>query len=186
MKETQKQAANWQKATFRKSPPSLLSRQLRKKRTRHLNRRRQIIGLAYSAAGCMGLIGLFQMGMLKHLPDPPLPYFDADTVDASEEAYEKMATPDAFIGLTSYAATAMLAAMGGPYRTTEKPWLPLTLAGKTIFDAYQAAKLSRDQWVRHRAFCFWCLVAAGATFAAVPLALGEARETARELLLGNG
>ena len=55
-------------------------------------------------------------------------------------------------------------------------------ASKVSIDAAQAAKLSWDQWAKHRAFCFWCLVAAGATFAAVPLAMPEAGAEAKRLL----
>ncbi len=38
------------------------------------------------------------MGIIEHLPEPPLPYFDADKVDAAAEAYAKLSTPDAVIG----------------------------------------------------------------------------------------
>ena len=68
-----------------------------------------------------------------------------------------------------------LAAMGGADRATQRPWIPLALAAKVLVDAAQSGKLTVDQWTKHRAFCFWCLLAAGATFATVPLALPEAR-----------
>ena len=41
------------------------------------------------------------------------------------------------------------------------------------FDVANAARLFVDQWTKHKAFCFWCVIAAGATFAAAPLVLGE-------------
>jgi hypothetical protein len=166
--------------------PRVLSRHLRRKKTPNLRRRRGIIGLAFAAAASMGVIGLYQMGILRHLPEPGFPYFNADKVDASEEAYGLLATPDAFIDLASYSLTAALAAAGGPDRPADRPWLPLALAGKAAVDAVQAARLSRDHWVRHRAFCFWGLLAAGATFAAVPLAFGEARDAVRELAKRGG
>lgn len=83
------------------------------------------------------------------------------------------------LGFGSYAATMALAAMGGKNRAKEKPWLPLALAGKTLVDAFQAARLTRDQAVKHHAYCFWCLVAAAATFVTVPFALSEARTALR-------
>ncbi len=46
-------------------------------------------------------------------------------------------------------------------------------------DALGAGKLTVDQWTKHRAFCLWCLLAAGATFASVPLVLPEARAALR-------
>ncbi len=162
--------------------PEELSRQLRQGSSKFLARRRKIVGLALTAAGSMGLISLYQMGIIKHLPEPPLPYFDGDKVDAAAEAYAMLSTPDAVIGLGSYATTLGLAAMGGQDRATERLWIPLALAAKVAFDAVQAGKLSVDQWTEHQAFCFWCLLAAGSSFATVPLVIPEARAALRQLL----
>lgn len=162
--------------------PRLLSDQLRHGRDPLLRRRRGIVGLALTAAGSMGLISLYQVGLIRHIPEPPIPGLDADKVDASGEAYEKLDSPDALIGLTSYGATALLASSGGPRRVDERPWLPLLVAGKVGFDTLQAARLTRDQWARHRAFCSWCLLAAGATFAMVPLAVPEASAALKRLM----
>ena len=161
--------------------PKQLSRQLREDGDHSLARRRGIVACGLAAAGAMGVITLYQIGIIKHLPEPPLPGFDADKVDASEEAYSYFQTPDAFIGLGSYAATMGLAAMGAKNRAETRPWLPLVLLAKTTADAAQAARLTIDQWTKHKAFCFWCLLAAAATFAALPLAVPEAVEAVNHL-----
>lgn len=153
-----------------------LSRQLRRGSGEHLERRRKATVSTLVAAGCMGIIALYQMGVIPHLPEPPIPGFDADEVDASEEAYERFAMPDAVLGLGSYAATLALIAAGGEDRARTRPWLPLALAAKAGLDAAQAAKLTWDQWAKHRAFCSYCLVAAGATFSTLPRVWPEARE----------
>ena len=119
--------------------PEQLSEQLRHDTGSFLEHRRGIVGLALGAAASMGVIALYQMGILKHLPEPPLPGLDADKVDASGEAYEKLATPDALLGLGSYAATAILAGMGEKDRATTRPWIPLALGDKVGVDAAQAA-----------------------------------------------
>lgn len=160
--------------------PKELSRELREGAGGYLPQRRGIVALGLAAAGSMGLIALYQMGVIRHLPEPPIPGFDADKVDASEEAYGHLQMGDAFIGLGSYAATMGLAAMGAKNRAATQPWIPLALFAKTGADAAQAARLTVDQWTKHRAFCFWCLLAAAATFAALPLAVPEALEA-----LGN-
>ncbi len=165
--------------------PEELSRQLREATGGSLEQRRKIAGLALAAAGSMGLISLYQTGVVKSLPDPPLPYFDSEKVNAGAEAYSRLSMPDAPIGLGCYAATLGLAAMGGENRAEEKPWIPLALAAKAAFDALQAGKLTADQWKDHRAFCFWCLLAAGATFATVPLVIPEARAALRHLSRGS-
>jgi uncharacterized membrane protein len=163
-----------------------LSRELRHGSGEFLERRRSLTGLSLVAAGSMALITLYQMGIIKHLPEPPLPRLNADKVDAAAQAYEKLNAPDAALGLSSYTTTLLLAAMGGEDRARTHPWIPLALAGKVAVDALQAAKLTVDQWVKHRAFCSWCLLAAGVTFAAVPQVVPEARAALRHLRDGAG
>ena len=156
-----------------------LSRELRTANGDYLSQRRKIVSLGLVASTSMGLIALYQTGVIRRLPDLPGRWFDAAKVDASEEAYSYFSTPDGTLGLGSYAATVVLAAMGGMGRARTKPWAPLALFAKVVADAAVAAKLTRDQWAKHKAFCIWCLVAAGATFATVPLAFPEARAALR-------
>lgn len=52
-------------------------------------------------------------------------------------------------------------------------------------DVLLSAKLTLDQATKHRAFCAWCLTAAGATFAALPLVIPEARAALRRLRQGR-
>src|SRR3954451_6605544 len=158
--------------------PRQLSEELRNSDDPALRKRRGIIALSALASASMGLIALYQTGVIRHLPDVPSKWFDADRVDASDEAYSRFATPDAILGLGSYAATMGLAAIGGRDRS---PWLSRALTAKVLFDVANAARLTRDQWKNYRAFCIWCLIAAGATFAMLPLALRWCR-TSSQLL----
>ncbi|MDQ6644714.1 MAG: vitamin K epoxide reductase, partial [Chloroflexota bacterium] len=109
------------------------------------------MSLSLAAVGSMGLIILYQMGIIKNIPNPSLPGFDAAKVDASAEAYAKLATPDGAIGLASYAVTIGLAAMGEEDRAYEQPWIPLALAAKVGFDAVQAGMLTVDQVTKQKA-----------------------------------
>lgn len=161
--------------------PERLSRELRTGKGKLLVRRRGIVLLSTVASGSMLYISLYQMGILPHLIDPPLPYFNSDTVDAASEAYKYLHVPDALLGLNSYAATAVLAAMGGEDREQSQPWLPLALGGKLLLDVVNATRLTVDQWTKHRSFCLWCLLASAATYASVPLALPELRAAVRAL-----
>jgi uncharacterized membrane protein len=154
--------------------PRQLSRELRTGEGGFLVQRRGIVACGLAAVGAMGLIALYQIGLIKHLPEPPLPGLKADKVDASDEAYSYLETPDAFIGLGSYAVTMGLAAMGGKDRATTQPWIPVALLAKVTADAAQAGKLTLDQWTKHKAFCFWCLLAASVTFVSLALAVPEA------------
>lgn len=146
-----------------------------------LTARRVIVGLSFFSGVILGGIGLFQMGIFKKIPEPKLPGFDANKVNGSLEAYSMFATPDALLGMASYAATACLAGMGGRNRWRYTPWIPLMMSGKTLADTALAAKLTADQWTKYRAFCIWCLLTAAATFATVPLALPEAKAAWKRL-----
>ena len=123
----------------------------------------------------MGLISLYQMGVLRHLPHPPVKGLDSDKVDGSPEAYRRLATPDAALGTASYAATLVLAAMGGKARARNHLWVPLALAAKVGFDVAQAVRMLVVQWTHFRSFCFWCLSLQAAPSPAL-LAWGERRE----------
>jgi uncharacterized membrane protein len=158
-----------------------LSRQWQESATGFLTERRAMAALSAVAIGAMTLIALYQLGILKHLPEPPLPGLDADRIDASPEAYKLLGTPDAVLGVGSYAATMTLAAMGGSNRAQEQPWLPLALASKVGFDVAQAVRLTVVQWTKFRAFCFWCLVSAATSVATAPLVFGETRAALRQL-----
>jgi uncharacterized membrane protein len=159
-----------------------LSRELRTGSSPDLRRRRGIVGLSLVASATMGLIALYQTGVIRHLPEPPLRGLDADKVNGSAQAYEMFAVPDAILGLGSYTATMGLAAMAGADRAKELPLIPLALAAKVAFDVANAARLTVDQWTKHRAFCLWCLIAASATFAMVPLVIPEAMTAGRALI----
>ena len=144
-------------------------------------RRRQVVRLSMLSATCMAVVALYQFGITKHVPEPRMPMLDADKVDGSGEAYQTLSVGDAFLGFVSYGVTMLLAAMGGPRRHVTNPVLPLAMAAKSMFDASGAAKLTVDQWTKHRAFCSWCLTAAAATFAVVPAVMPEARAAAETL-----
>lgn len=77
----------------------------------------------------------------------------------SAQAYKKLQTPDAILGIGS-----MIATMG-------------LFVAKIAWDATTSAKLTVDQWTKYRAFCVWCLLSATATFAMLPFAWNEIRSS---------
>jgi uncharacterized membrane protein len=158
-----------------------ISDDLRRGESAALDARRRIAALSLSAMGSMGMVAAYQFGLLKSLPEPSLPRLDSDRVDASGEAYQFLRTPDAALGLASYAATLALAGMGGRDRARDQPWLPLALAAKTVLDAASGIYLGLEQGTKHKRFCTWCLIAAGASIAMVPTALPEAQRSWRHL-----
>ncbi len=79
-------------------PAEAVSNALRRGAGTHLDARRRVAALSLTAMGSMGAVAAYQFGLLGHLPEPPLPGLDSDTVDASGEAYQLLKTPDAALG----------------------------------------------------------------------------------------
>lgn len=154
-------------------PPAVLSRELRLGTGPDLRRRRWILGLSLFGTLMAQIVTLFQMGLVRRLPDPPGP-FDATRVDASDYAYKRLAVPDGVLMLLTYGATAALAAAGGGDRARRRPALPLLLAAKTGYDTYTCLTLAREEWAENRAFCPYCQAATLASVASLALALPEA------------
>ena len=140
-----------------------------------------MVGASIVGMGSLSVITFYQMGLIAHLPDPPLPGFDADKVHSSAKAYALLGAPDAAIGLGSYAVTALLAAMGGPDRATTQPWIPLLSAGKVAFDLLQVARLSWNELTEQQALSMWSLVTAAASGTTALLAAPEAYAAFRQV-----
>lgn len=150
-----------------------------------LDRRRRIAGLSLASIGALGAVAAYQNGLIRHLPEPPLPLLDADAVDASGEAYQELKAPDASLGILNSAVTLVLAGLGNRRRASERPWIPLALAAKVGLDAAGGLFLTAEQVSKHRRLCSWCLAAAAASVAMVPQVLPEAR-IALSALRGGG
>ena len=134
-----------------------------------------------AATASMSVVARYQLGILKDLPDPPLPQFDACKLTGSPEAYKLLETPDSILAIASYAATMTLAAMGPSDRASKQPLLPVALAAKVGFDAVLSAGYAIAGWREQRALCFWCLVATAATAVSFVLVFPEARSAIQRL-----
>lgn len=165
--------------------PAELSRQLRQGRGAFLALRRTAVALSLLTEGALAVISLYQIGLIRHVPEPPLPHFDADKVNASPDAYRRLNMPDGILGMGSYAVTMALAAAGGEDRVSSSPWLPLALAGKVGLDTAIAVQLTLDQARKQHAFCLWCLLTSAASFATAPLVVPEAHTALRRLISRN-
>jgi hypothetical protein len=146
----------------------------------HMRRRRGAVVTTMAAMVPLAYLGLYQFGNLRKIMDPPLPRFDAATVSTSDEGY-LLYTPDAFLGLVSYGATAALIGMGSPERARETPRLVLLAGGKALIDSLQALRLVGVQAFRLRRYCAWCLVTTGLTWATMAQLAPEVRAAWRVL-----
>jgi hypothetical protein len=161
--------------------PQQLSQELRLGKSPDLNRRRWILGLSLVGTAMAQIVTLYQTGIVRHLPDPPLPGFDSDRVDASDYAYRRFSTPDALMMLASYGVTAWLAGAGGMDRAQRTPLLPIAMGLKSLGDTAVALELGREEWQENRALCAYCQVATLCSLASTALAVPEALSAVRSL-----
>lgn len=150
-----------------------VSDDLRLSRNPMVRNRRRAAALTLVNAASLGVVALYQFGLIRKVPEPPLPFLNADRVDASAEAYAVGNTPDAALGILSAGVTLVLLGRGARQRN---PWLVLLTAAKVALDAGGSLMLTAEQGTRHRRFCSWCLAAAAASVAAVPPMVPEARQ----------
>lgn len=162
-----------------------LGRELRAGSGPFLRRRRKIIGLTFFSCGVLSYIALYQMGMVKRLPQPRWQGLNAEKVNGSAQAYSILAIPDALLGLASYAATACLAGLGPENRWQTHPLMPIGMGLKMIADAAFVGKLTVDESRKYRAFSLWSVLAAAATFTALPLAIPETKAALRQIAGGE-
>lgn len=162
--------------------PIRLSHELREAHTPDLDRRRWIIGLSLLGTVMAQAVTLYQTGIVRRLPDPPLPRIDSNKVNASAYAYKRLQTPDALMMLVSYGLTAGLAAAGGQNRATDRPLLPLAMGLKVVLDTATALELGREEWQENKALCAYCQTATVMSLVSVALALPETRRALRTLL----
>jgi len=158
-----------------------VSDDLRRGRSPRLTARRRQAVLLLTASASLGVVALYQLGLIRHLPEPPLPFLDADRVDAAGEAYVLGLTPDALLGVASAATSLTLVSMEAEDRAERRPIIPLLAAAKLAADAAGGLYLTAEQLSQHRRLCSWCLVAAVAQAAAFPFAVPEAAQALRRL-----
>ena len=155
--------------------PQRLRRELQRGDTPDFWRRRGIIGLSLVGMAAMTAVSLFQTGVVKHLPDPPLDGFDSDKVNSSDTAY-MLGVPDGTLSLASLAANVPLAAFGGADRVLERPLVPLIAAGKAAVEAVVASWYFYQMPTKEKAWCGYCIVGALANVGIFALTLPEARK----------
>ncbi|MGI8495635.1 MAG: vitamin K epoxide reductase family protein [Pyrinomonadaceae bacterium] len=153
--------------------PQELRRELQEKETKGLRGRRAIIGLSLLGMGAMTAVSLFQTGIIKHLPDPPIDSFDSDKVNSSETAYA-LGVPDGTLSLTSLAANIPIAAFGGVDRAEKQPLVPIFAAGKSLVEAIAAGWYFYQMAAVEKKWCGYCIVGAVANVGIAALTLPEA------------
>ena len=157
-----------------------LRRELQNGTGEDLNYRRGIIALSLIGMGAMTAVTLLQTGIVKHLPDPPLPDFDSDKVNSSDTAYA-LGVPDGAMSLASLAANIPIAAFGGEDRAEKMPLVPIASATKSVVEAAVAGWYFYQMPAKEKKWCAYCIVGAAANIGIAALSLFEAKKAWKNL-----
>ncbi|WP_447980007.1 vitamin K epoxide reductase family protein [Candidatus Nitrospira bockiana] len=161
-------------AVLSQTDPEQLRRELQQGEGPDLRIRRAIVGLSLVGMASMAVVSLFQTGVIRHLPDPPLDRFNSDKVNSSVTAYH-WGVPDGTVSMAGHAVNVALAAVGGPQRVREQPWVPLIAAAKAAAEAAVAARyLFYEMPIVQKTWCGYCIVDALAHIGTFALTLPEA------------
>jgi uncharacterized membrane protein len=129
---------------------------------------RRTIGLQ-SAAGLLVFvpISLYQLGVIRHIPDLRGKLFDSDYVNASKEA-QIAGLPDGPVSLLMYAANVLLAA--GAIKKKKRSLFDYLIAGNAIGQAAGGAYYLYNMATVQKKVCLYCVTGAMINFATlVPL-----------------
>jgi uncharacterized membrane protein len=160
--------------------PAHLRRDLQEIEERDVRLRRGVIIASLAGMGSMTAVTLLQSGIVKHLPDPPLPGFHSDRVNSSDAAYW-FGVPDGALAMASLALNLPLAAYGGERRARKRPWIPILAAAKALVDAAVAGWYFYQMPAREKAWCGYCIAGAAANFIVLALVAPEARSAINNL-----
>ncbi len=142
------------------------------------HRTRGVMAVSALAMLGLGIVTLRQLGVIKHLPDPPGSLFDSNRIVMSRQARKLAGIPDGILGLGSYGATLGLAVWD--FRRPSRGSC-LTLAAKIVFDVSQALSRSVRQWPEFGCLCSWCLLPVSCSILGLVIILPEANAALRAL-----
>jgi uncharacterized membrane protein len=157
------------------SHPQALREQIQHDDSGDMQRRRAIVAASLGGIASMVPVILYQTGIIKHLPDPPVGNFHSDKVNGSETAFG-YGGPDGPMSVLTHTLSMALAAFGGADRAEQRPWVPLAasaLAGAqagvaAVYLTYQMPKVDK-------AWCPYCITDAFMHMGTFALTLPEAK-----------
>lgn len=158
--------------------PDAVRAELLDGRSARVRRRRAMIAVATFAAADALLVGLRQTGVLRRLPDLPLPGFDSNAVVTSRAAY-LLGVPDAPVGAITFLLVAVAAARLADAGPGQRRLARLGLAGSTAAAAGGALFYLWDMLAKERRVCPYCLGTAASALALGALAMPDLRDGLR-------
>jgi uncharacterized membrane protein len=140
--------------------------------------RRTLAAASLGGIVAMAPVLLLQMGIVAHLPDPPLSGFHSDRVNRSEDAF-LFGIPDGALAITGFALNIVLAAAGARSRAPILAVLAMAETGlAAAISGWYFSKMPRQE----KAWCGYCIAAALASAVAFASTVPEGVRAGRRML----
>lgn len=153
---------------------------LRTEHAEDLDARRKVITLSALGLIDFSIISLYQTGVIKSLPDLPLPIFDSNKVNASTEAY-RFGAPDGPISAVVYGMAMVLASAGGDEKSGRSPVMDValgaTVAGNAAGGLFYLYKMIFEQ----KKICLYCVTGAALNLATAVVIAPTVLKSVRKL-----
>lgn len=133
--------------------------ELRYNASHELTKKRELAVLSSIGLLDFIIISLYQLGVIKMLPDVPVKYFDSNYVNASKEAY-KMGVPDGPVSACVYALILLLIGVKGTKRTGRGSIWDVLLGGAILANAAGALDYLRVMIFKQKKICLYCITGA--------------------------
>lgn len=136
-----------------------IKKELRKKTNPDLDVKRKLAVLASLGLLDFIIISLYQLGVIRKLPDVPVKGIDSNYVNASDEAY-KMGLPDGSVSATVYTIILVLIGVKGTKKSGREPVWDVLLGGAIAANAAGALDYLRVMIFKQKKICLYCVMGA--------------------------
>jgi uncharacterized membrane protein len=157
-----------------------IRQQLRQGQSDSLKRRRKIALLSIFGILDFLVISLYQLGIIRHMPDIPGKIFDSNQANGSKDAYV-MGVPDGPISLVLYALNIVLASAGGSRKSGRHPIFDLLLAGAVLSSVIGGISYMYNMVFKQQKACIYCITGAFLNFAMLRPLIPEIRKSLKQI-----
>ncbi|MGK7389267.1 MAG: vitamin K epoxide reductase family protein [Candidatus Cyclobacteriaceae bacterium M2_1C_046] len=158
-----------------------IKEELRKENNPNLKIKKKLAILASIGLLDFIIISLYQLGVIRKLPDVPIKGIDSNYVNASAEAY-KMGVPDGPVSATVYALILVLIGVKGTKKSGREPIWDILLGGAIAANAAGALDYLRVMIFKQKKICLYCVAGAIINLMMLKLFGGKAIKASKKMM----
>lgn len=136
-----------------------IQKTLQHKKNKRITNQRNIALLAIMGLLNFSFISLYQIGIIKNMPDPPGQVFDSNKANGSRHAYQA-GLPDGPLAIIAYAFTIVLAIFKGNSQSGRPKWVDRLLLFLSLMNAGSAAAYMKNMIQKQERACLYCIFGA--------------------------